>query len=99
MTVTRSEQVFVLEISCSGARIEGVSLPKVDEEFVLVLGPLRAFALVKWVEGGVCGVQFDVPLAESDIQQLQRAGPAGTVTRKAIEQKQAYEDWTSGVAR
>ena len=98
-TITRSQAVFVREVSLTGARLEGPSLPEQDEEFVLTLGSLKAFAMVKWVRGTMCGVQFDVPLGENELRQLKREAPVGMISRQVVEMKQAYEDWVTGAAR
>ena len=98
-TLAESKAVLVREISCTGARLEGDNLPAIDTEFILALGEMRAFAWVKWTQDHTCGVEFDLPFAERDLLKLQQQGQAGWVTRQFLDQKQAYEDWTTGAAR
>jgi hypothetical protein len=98
-TVSRSQSTIVQEISCTGARIEGPRLPRIGEEFFLVLGDMHVFATARWIEGSLCGVHFETPLHEDDIHHLRRKGPSDFASRRYLEQKQAYEDWTAGVAR
>jgi hypothetical protein len=98
-TVTRSQPVFVPEVSCTGVRLEGENLPAVDEEIILSFGNLRAFCCVKWVEGNQCGIEFDFPLAKQDLAKLPQVHTASDIARRIFEHKEAYDDWAIGALR
>lgn len=96
-TVAQSHAIFLVDLSCTGARLRGEFLPAQDEELILGVGRLRAFATVVWAERGQCGVEFDLPLAQADVVQVRCQ--ADSQGRRPAELADALEDWTSGFAR
>ena len=96
-TVTYSQSVFVVDVSCTGARLRGDYLPSKGEEIMLSIEKVRAFGFVVWSRRGECGVRFDLQLEPLDIHDLrQRVRERAGLPR---ELRDALEDWNEGLAR
>lgn len=54
--------VRLRDLSESGARIEGVSLPAIGKTAQISRGSLQMAGTIVWREGKACGVRFDDPL-------------------------------------
>lgn len=72
----KRENVFVINISDGGARLNGVSSPKIDEVFTLHAFGRMIPATVRWVDGTDCGVQFASKLTARDQRNFAKSmGP------------------------
>lgn len=94
-TTTQSHSAVVADLSSTGARLRGESLPQPRDEFLLSIESVRVFGIVRWSNGEECGVAFDEPLPSSDLEMLR----AKVVRGLTPEMKAAMDDWTLGVAR
>ena len=91
--------VNLLDVSRTGARLEGVELPAVGKDIVLRCGEIDTFGTVVWSSGGQCGLQFDEPISGSELIELRNAAMAAEQSGLTPEELQAKADWASGVAR
>jgi hypothetical protein len=98
-TVTRSHAATIIDISSTGARLAGTNLPQPGEGFNLKLESVITFATVKWSTNGECGVEFDPPLLEADLQYLRHRSALAHSNKVKPELKAAFDDWTNGLAR
>lgn len=58
------------DISSTGARLR-VDRPLAERQaLVLIFHELRVFASVKWLRGGECGLVFDKPLDQEDMEGM-----------------------------
>ncbi len=91
-SVTGIQKVAVRNLSCTGAMIEGTTVPPAGREVILKAGPLDCFGRVVWTEGNRCGLHFDEPIEMSDVLALHR------ITAEAVEQASQQEaaEWFLG---
>jgi hypothetical protein len=61
----------LLDVSRTGMRLRGARLPAEGEDVLLLTADVRAWGQVVRVEEDVCAVEFDTPIAATEVQQLQ----------------------------
>lgn len=96
-TRTRSHAAGLVDLSATGARLRGSDLPAPDEDVMLSVEGVSAFAIVRWCRLGFCGVEFESPLSPAEIRSLEKRVQAARGL--APETMAAMEDWTLGIAR
>ncbi len=96
-SLTRSHGAVLVDVSCTGARFRGADLPKANEQLVVTIQDIRAFATVAWSEHGQCGAEFDPALQPEDVEKLREdvARTAGVEPHM----KAAADAWILGAAR
>lgn len=92
-------RVTVLDVSRTGARLEGENLPNVGKDVILRCGSLDTFGTVAWTSSGRCGLQFDEPIAPSDLVTLRGLYAATKDSPFTPEEREAADDWLNGLAR
>lgn len=97
ITVTRTHAARLVDVSTTGARLRDEDLPAVDEVLELTVGNVRAFAIVRWVSNGECGIAFEPPLTEPEVTSLRHQ--VMLARGLSLETRGAYDDWTQGLAR
>lgn len=98
-TLDGNKRISLLEVSLSGARLEGAALPQVGKNAVLMCGAVEAFGTIVWAAGNRCGMQFDEPIGLSELVALRRAAVAVEDSGITPEEIQAVADWECGLAR
>ena len=88
--------VKVLDVSLTGARIEGMRLPDVGRDIILRCGGIDTFGTIVWTASDRCGIQFDEPISAGDLVALRRLAES---VGWRLDEKQAEADWLSGLAR
>ena len=96
-TVTLSRSAVLLDVSRTGARLEGFDLPALGEELFVCVDTVRAFGCVRWASGDQIGVVFDEPLEADELALLHQRVTSGA--RLPLEVKEALDLWTTGMAR
>lgn len=96
-TVSKTFESVLLDLSATGARVQGKDLPAVNEDLWFSANSVRTVATVKWRREGECGVQFCEPLLQEQVIGIRREVANGA--RLAPEMRAALEDWVLGVAR
>ena len=96
---TARRRVSLLEVSLSGARLEGAALPPVGKDVVLTCGSVEAFGTIAWAAGERCGVHFDDPIGIPELVALRRVAVAAEDAGMTPEEYEAVTDWQSGLAR
>jgi hypothetical protein len=91
--------VSLLDVSRTGARLEGASLPANGKDVVLTCGAIETFGTVVWNVSGRCGVHFDEPLGGAELMALRGVAVAVERTGMTPEELQATADWANGLAR
>ena len=78
--------VFLRDVSATGALMDGPVLPKVGESVLLERGTIRVTATVIWRHDRRCGVHYDhvVPVAE----MMRRVGAGSSAQQARIDQVQ-----------
>src|SRR5687767_11360865 len=69
-TVTCSRSAVLLDVSRTGARVEGEDLPGPGDELFVTIEYVRAFGTVQWSHGGQVGIRFESPLDSEDVAVL-----------------------------
>lgn len=64
----------IIDISRTGARLCGDILPAVGQAVAFKADNVSAIANVVWRELGACAVEFDTPIAISEVQRLRWLG-------------------------
>jgi hypothetical protein len=98
-TVELTRMAVLADVSATGARLRGSGLPSAGESVSLRMDCVRAFGIVAWSEAGQCGVEFDPPLPEFEVERLRREVKVATLTSAGLEATLALQDWSSGFAR
>jgi hypothetical protein len=98
-TLDGTRRVSLLEVSLSGARLEGATLPPVGKDVVLTCGSVEAFGTIAWAAGERCGVHFDDPISIPELVALRRVAVAAEDSGMTLEEYEAVSDWQSGLAR
>ena len=93
-TVSKSIAVELVDMSSTGVRLRGSYLPDKREELMISIGRLKAFGTVAWSRGAECGVNFDLPIGEREVDTVREA----VAERRGIslEMKSALDAWTVG---
>lgn len=91
--------VRLIDVSRSGAQLEGSDLPKVGRDIVLRCTAVDTFGTVMWSEDGRCGLEFDEPISLRELMQLRQLSVAIEQSKMTLEEIQAASDWVNGVAR
>ena len=89
----------VVDLSATGVRLRASSLPKPEDAVSVRMDCVRAFGIVAWSEAGECGVAFEPPLPEFEVERLRREVKTATLTFDGLDETLAAQDWSSGVAR
>ena len=98
-TVARTHRAALLDVSCTGVRVQGSDLPHEGEDLQIKIESVRAFGTVMWVEGQQCGLAFDSPLMPFEVDSLRRQANLPRLAGLAVEDRLAAEDWLVGRTR
>lgn len=98
-TVGTRRRVALIDISQTGAKLEGEGVPAKGETIMLKVGPVDALATVVWAGAKSCGITFDRPIAADAVDYLNGEGGAAARAGLTIEEKQAHDDWANGLTR
>jgi hypothetical protein len=96
-TITGSKSACLVDVSCTGARLQGLGLPRPDEVLEICIEGVRAFGLVTWTNEHQCGVAFDVPLSTAEVTFLRQK--VAVARGLPMETQAALDDWVTGLAR
>jgi hypothetical protein len=95
-TVGKTYFATLMDLSATGAKLSGKSLPALGDELDLKIDRISAFGRVAWKRGGQCGIAFEVPVALADVAILRQKS---TLDGFTPELRAALDDWTVGIAR
>jgi hypothetical protein len=98
-TVARAQPVVLMNVSATGARLRGGDLPDVGGDLVLKIDKTEAFGTVQWKRQDLCGVAFDQPLREPQVEQLRSEASRARLTKLSPQERLAMQDWATGLAR
>jgi hypothetical protein len=69
-TVDQSKVVILADISTTGAKVQGHTLPQEGQQVCLRLSREELFGRVVWTRSTECGITFDEPLQDDRLQSL-----------------------------
>jgi hypothetical protein len=64
----------IVDISRTGARLSGDYLPAVGQQAIFKAEKINVAAEIVWRDTGSCAVEFDTPIAVSEVQRLRWLG-------------------------
>jgi hypothetical protein len=71
-TVGSSRVVLMLDVSTTGARFKGHSLPEMGKDVMLIAGDVELFGRVVRSEQRQAAIQFEQPIGADQLEMLQR---------------------------
>ena len=92
-------RISLLDVSRSGARLEGAGLPAVGKDVVLKCGAIDRLGTIVWAVGERCGVLFDEPISTRELVTLRDIAVAAEHAGITPEEEQAAADWMNGLTR
>jgi hypothetical protein len=98
-TIENSVIAELVDLSSTGARLNGTHLPIVGATVSVRLDCVRAFGSVVWRTEMGCGVLFDAELSSFELNRLRREVKLASVAWKSVDERLAARDWRYGVAR
>jgi hypothetical protein len=96
LTLERSYSATVLDVSATGAQLRACGHAAVGQDLWVKVGIIDTLARVAWEEEGLCGVVFDEPLEEEDLDHLRREAKNTLVTWLTPEERVAAAGWLYG---
>jgi hypothetical protein len=96
-TLQGSHSAVLVDLSATGARLQGPRLPGRGEELFVTVDDVVGFGAVAWSRGNERGVAFDPPLAPSEEQRL-RSKIKETVGLPP-DMRAAFDNWVLGCGR
>jgi hypothetical protein len=91
--------IVLLDVSRSGARLEGAGLPEVGKDIILQCGAIDTFGTIVWAAGKRRGMHFDEPLSTQELVALRDVAVAAEQAGMTPDEERAAADWMNGLAR
>ncbi len=98
-TIGNSVVAELVKLSSTGARLKGAHLPSPGAALSLRLDCVHVFGTIAWKTGEECGVAFDMPLSNLELNRLRREVKVASLVWRSVDERLAARDWWSGVAR
>jgi hypothetical protein len=89
----------LLNLSTTGAMLEGPALPAAGQDVVIKCGATDAFGAVIWSIHGRCGIRFDQPIDPVEVERHRLAGEYSASSGISPEENQAAWEWARGRTR
>ena len=99
MTVDRSQVGYLLDVSPTGAKLDGGGDLSIGQDIWLRSGGIDVLASVVWTGSNICGVHFDTPLSEYQIRQLTQVPEGALFASLSTEERLGAADWMNGLIR
>jgi hypothetical protein len=95
VTMSAYQYPELLNISQTGAKLRGISLPAKGVTALFRIGGLQVLCRVVWANEAQCGVRFDEPITPRSLKQIQLDG-AVELERLSPSEQEAKDDWIEG---
>lgn len=82
VTMSAYQYLELVDLSATGAKLRGSSLPAVGKTALLRLDRYHTLCRIVWAEHGLCGVHFDMPVPPGVLADFRK--PAETKVEIAI---------------
>jgi hypothetical protein len=63
-------QAVLVDLSRTGARLKGSAFPNKGEELTFKAEKVEAVGEIVWLDGDLCGVEFDRPIAAAEVSRV-----------------------------
>ena len=99
MTLDRSQVGYLLDVSTTGAKLDGAGDLSIGQDIWLRVGKIDILATVVWTGPNNCGVHFDTPLDDTTVALLAQVPQGAMYARLSPEEKLGAADWLNGLIR
>lgn len=99
MTLDRSQVGYLLDVSATGAKLDGGCSLSIGQNIWLKSGNIDVLAHVVWSDLDTCGVHFDRTLRDDEINQLTQVPQGAMFARLSLEEKLGAADWMNNRIR
>ena len=99
MTLQNSRVVSLVDLSTSGAKIDGCGPVRVGQDLWLKIGTTDVFGTAAWTAGDTCGITFEEALSQEQLDGLSSGGEWTMFAALTAEERLAAEDWLIGFVR
>jgi len=99
MTVERSQVGYLLDVSATGAKLDGGGGLAIGQNIWLKTGNVDVLGQVVWSSSDFCGVLFDSPLGDDEIAKLTQVPQGALFASLSPEEKLGAADWMNGLVR
>ena len=69
-TPVAHHSVVLTDLSRTGACLKGATLPATGKQLIFQAAKVRVTGEVAWVNGDQCGVEFDTPIAATEVNHI-----------------------------
>ena len=98
-TLSSSRGVTLFDVSTTGARMSMPEPLRCGQPVWLKIPPSEVFATVAWVGEKECGIRFDDPLDEEEIDRFRTRGKVVMIHGLSPDELLGAEDWETNLAR
>lgn len=96
LTLERSYSAAVIDVSATGAKLSACGDVAVGQDLWVKVGIIDTLATVAWERAGLCGVTFESPLEDEDLDHLRREAKNTLVTWLTPEERIEAASWLYG---
>ena len=98
-TVASDYRVGLVNLSSTGVQLRAPELPAQGEDVMFHADKVACFGRVAWSHEGECGVAFEAPIPDSDVERLREEALIWTSAGWSPEHAAAAGEWTRGTSR
>lgn len=98
-TMGRRVEAELLDISRTGARLRPHRQVELNERTLLKAGSVSTLGEVVWSTGDQCGLTFEEPLSDEELDTIRRLGKNALHTFRNADNMIAAEIWVSALVR
>lgn len=95
-TIYQAGPAALLNISHTGAKLANLQFGSEGDEAMIQVGGMMLLGTVMWARENMCGVQFDDPLDDATVAQLQKYSVLIPRSLMTPEEQLAVNDWQTG---
>lgn len=95
-TLLQGGPAAMTNISRSGAKLGDCAFGREGDEAMIQVAGLTLMGVIVWAEDGSCGVRFDEPLSDAEVDQLQDNSVLIPRSSMSPEEQLAANDWQNG---
>lgn len=98
-TTRDSRGTTLLDVSRTGAQMKMPMPLGIGQDLLLRVPPTEVFGTIVWIDGDMCGIEFDHPLDDQEWKLLCAKGKVVMIHGLTIDEQLGAEDWKTNLAR
>jgi hypothetical protein len=95
-TTAKTQSADLVDVSLTGAKLSGCDLPAVGQNLFIAFERVEVFATVVWSQAGECGIRFDEPISQDDLDIVQEETRRARLLRLTPGEKLIWDNWSAG---